>query len=118
VEAPLIEPGADPVQPAPLLAEYDKEGAKGKKLANKRAKNDLGYGRLYAHGMFWAMVCQAVIADVAFYFYGFFAGWNIPVAAVQVWLAATVVQMIGVVFVIVRYLFSTSNREPTRPNSG
>lgn len=48
---------------------------------------------------------QIGIADLVFYRYGSANGWEIPVSAIQAWLAAVVVQVISVVLVITRYLF-------------
>jgi hypothetical protein len=51
------------------------------------------------------MAAQILIADGAFYLYGHAYHWKVPVGAMQVWLGATVVQVIGVVVVIARSLF-------------
>jgi hypothetical protein len=51
------------------------------------------------------MVAQLLIADTAFYLYGFENGWHIPTAAITTWLAATVIQIVGVVLVIAKNLF-------------
>ena len=89
-------------QPAPTLAEHEAER---RKLANEKAKNLLAYGKVYAYGALLAMIAQILIADAAFYFYGHAYHWKVPVGAMQVWLGATVVQVIGVVLVIARSLF-------------
>ena len=75
------------------------------RIENKGAKDRLGFGKVYAYGMFAAMAIQVLVADGAFYLYGASYGWHIPVGAIQVWLAATVVQIIGVVLVIAKSLF-------------
>lgn len=66
----------------------------------------LKYGKVYAYGSIAAMAVQILIADGAFYLYGHAYRWEVPVGAMQVWLGATVVQVIGVVLVIARSLFS------------
>jgi len=52
------------------------------------------------------LATQIVIADGVFVGYAW-AGrqWDLPVAAISVWLSATVVQVIAVLLVITRYLF-------------
>ncbi len=65
-----------------------------------------------------AMVIQIIIADVAFYIYGYEHVenghfWAIPAGAIQVWLGATVVQVIGVVLVIARSLFPSDPKPST-----
>ncbi len=94
-------------QPAPTLSEHE---AARRKLENRKAENLLAYGKVYAYGAMGAMAIQILIADVAFYWYGYehFANghhWQIPAGAIQVWLGATVVQVIGIVLVIARSLF-------------
>lgn len=100
------------VQPAKTLVEHEAEK---RQLANEKARNELGYGKMYAYGAMAAMALQVLIADAAFYLYGDAEHWLVPVAAIQVWLAATVVQVIGVVLVIAKSLFPslTSARDPT-----
>jgi hypothetical protein len=51
---------------------------------------------------------QVVIADVAFFIYGFWNEWEIPGGTINAWLAATVVQVIAVGLVITRSLFPSS----------
>lgn len=56
------------------------------------------------------MAAQLVIADTAFFLYGFENGWDIPVAAINVWLGSTVVQVVVVVHTVARYLFPANGR--------
>jgi hypothetical protein len=50
---------------------------------------------------------QLAVADAAFLIYGFYNDWRIPVAAVDAWLGATIVQLIGALMVIARALFAS-----------
>ena len=52
------------------------------------------------------LVGQVAIADVVFVVFGSVNGWRIDGTTMQVWLGAAVVQVIGLVFVVVKYLFS------------
>ena len=55
-----------------------------------------------------ALVCLAVqlpLADIVFGLYCHALSWNVPSSAMECWLGATVVQVIGVVLVVVRCLF-------------
>jgi hypothetical protein len=92
-------------QPAPTLEEHEAEK---RRLANLKARQELGFGRVYAYGALVAMGIQVLIADGAFYIYGYENDWDIPASAIEVWLAATVVQVIGVVLVIARSLFPSA----------
>jgi hypothetical protein len=92
-------------KPAQTLAEHEAEK---QRIANEKARNELGYGKVYAYGALSAMAVQVLIADAAFYLYGHAYHWRIPVGAIQFWLAAIVVQVIGVVLVIAKSLFPSS----------
>jgi hypothetical protein len=66
----------------------------------------------------FAMGVQILIADVAFYWYGYEHvaeghRWQIPPGAIEVWLGATVVQVIGIVLVIARSLFPSDSKAPS-----
>lgn len=108
--------GISGAQPAPTLAEHEAEQ---RQLANEKARNLLAYGKVYAYGALVAMGVQILIADIAFYIYGYEHvanghRWQIPVGAIQVWLGATVVQIIGVVLVIAKSLFP--DEKPAKPS--
>jgi hypothetical protein len=58
-----------------------------------------------------ALAAQIGIADAVFIAYAWNGRhWNLPVAAISVWLSATVVQVIAVLLVITRYLFPDRGR--------
>jgi hypothetical protein len=69
----------------------------------RRHENDLY--RLVGRGALGFMAVQLIVADAAFYFYGFWNSWDIPDVAITGWLGATVIQVIGVVLVITKNLF-------------
>lgn len=72
---------------------------------------DLKLQRFVGYGALAAMVVQLIAADVVFVIYGHHKGWgNLPTAAIQAWLAATVVQVVGVVLVIARSVFPRDGR--------
>jgi hypothetical protein len=70
------------------------------------AETDAGLRRWLGYGALGIMATQLVIADAAFFWYGISNNWHIPVAAINVWLGATVVQVVVVVHTVARYLFS------------
>lgn len=74
-------------------------------LNRQKRKNEVDLHRRVGNGALLLMVAQLVIADAAFYIYGFKNGWHIPTAAITTWLAATVIQIVGVVLVIAKSLF-------------
>lgn len=60
----------------------------------------------YAKGLFWVMVLQLAAVDGIFGLYAWLGwDWKVPEGAIQVWVSATFVQVVGVVYVIARELF-------------
>lgn len=74
-------------------------------LDRQKRENEVDLHRRIGNGALLLMVVQLFIADAAFYIYGFKNDWHIPTAAITTWLAATVIQIIGVVLVIAKNLF-------------
>jgi hypothetical protein len=74
-------------------------------LNRRKRLNEIKLHNRVGNGALALMVAQLVIADTAFYIYGFKNGWDIPTAAITTWLAATVIQIVGVVVVIAKNLF-------------
>lgn len=74
----------------------------------ERKEADLKLSKVVGYGALLLMSAQVVAADTAFFLYGVLNGWRIPSAAIDAWLAAAVIQVIGVVLVITRYLFPTA----------
>jgi len=76
-----------------------------RRLAGTAEWDRLGARRVYAYGLLGLAAVQLAVADAAFLIYGFYNDWRIPVAAVDAWLGATIVQVIGALMVIARALF-------------
>jgi hypothetical protein len=66
---------------------------------DSRLRQWLGYGSLVA------MAIQLAAANTAFYLYADADSWKIPVAAINGWLAATVLQIAIILRGLGRYLF-------------
>lgn len=65
----------------------------------------------YATRLFWVMVIQLAVADVVFVLHAWWgANWNVDASVMHVWLGATVVEVIGIVLVVTRYLFPRRDR--------
>jgi len=66
---------------------------------NKQAES---YGRW----LLWLLVVQLVLANGMMFLYaGLGVDWAVPNTVMQAWLAATVVQVVGLVWVVVHHLF-------------
>jgi hypothetical protein len=77
-------------------------------LAKREKQQELELKGSYARNLLRAMFVQLGVADAVFITYAW-AGesWHLAPAVIEVWLAATVVRVIGVVFVVTRSLFPT-----------
>jgi len=76
----------------------------------KQADDDREMRKGIAERVFRAISVQVVIADAAFFTYGFWNHWNIPGSTISAWLGAVVVQVIAVGLVIARSLFPSTVR--------
>jgi hypothetical protein len=76
----------------------------------KQADDDREMRKEIAERVFLAISVQVLIADIAFFIYGFANDWHIPDSAINVWLGAAVVQVIAVGMVIARSLFPSTPR--------
>lgn len=101
-----------------------REVARRAELENERAEQDM-FLRLrafeseldlrvrYARWLLWMMVGQLVAANAIFVTYAWVGQrWKLEPEVVNVWLGATVVQVIGVVAVVTRHLFPDRDRTP------
>ncbi|HEX8743182.1 MAG TPA: hypothetical protein VF712_08600 [Thermoleophilaceae bacterium] len=79
-----------------------------KELGRARAAarwTDVGIRKWLGYGSLFVLAFQLVVADVAFFIYGYNNDWNIHETAINVWLAAVVVQLFILVRGIRDYLF-------------
>lgn len=75
-------------------------------LAREAAQDELRFRKVYAGGLFIAMASQLISANVAFYLYAFWGvSWDVNPSVMHVWLAATVVEVIGITAIVTRFLF-------------
>ena len=75
-------------------------------IALQEQQLDVDLKKSYAHRLFWLMVVQLGIADAVFVAYAWIGReWDVPTSSIDVWLSATFVEVVGIVFVVTRYLF-------------
>lgn len=86
--------------------EVDELPAPLRHLPEQDHRQDIDLKRLYAKGLLLLLGGQMVLADTVFVVYAW-AGkhWHLTPEVINVWLGATVVQLVGVVLVVTRYLF-------------
>ncbi len=84
----------------------ERDQAQAIELKRKAAELEHGLKSTYASWILIMLAGQLLLANAIFVAFAW-AGeqWELSTAVVQVWLAATVVQVIGVVFVVTRHLF-------------
>lgn len=79
-------------------------------LKHSDQKQDQSLKKIYALSALVGVGIQLLIADAAFFWYLRDASGAVPGAVMDVWLGATVVQVIGIILVITRYLFPPRGR--------
>jgi len=89
----------------------ERERAQGLTLRKLFAEQEHGLRQRYAGWILWLLGAQLVIADAVFVVFAW-AGrsWDLTPGLIEVWLAATVVQVVGVVAIVTRHLFPSSGR--------
>ena len=74
------------------------------------AKQEIELRRNYARGLLLILTVQIVVADVVFWVFAEAEHWHLSDGVIQVWLAAAVVEVIGVVAIVTRNLFPRRDR--------
>jgi hypothetical protein len=75
-------------------------------LRESTAKQDLELRETYAKWLLGILAVELVVVNVIFCLYAAKGrDWRLPDGVIQIWLAATVVQVVGIVTVVTRYLF-------------
>jgi hypothetical protein len=76
-------------------------------LQRRDKAQDIELKRTVATWTLRAVFTELIIANGVFISYCLGNHWRIPTSAIDIWLGATVVQIVGVLLVIVKYLFPT-----------
>lgn len=103
--------GANPPEEFRHLAE--RERAQGISLRQLFAEQEHGLRQKYADWIIWILGAQLLIADVVFLAFAWAGkGWDLAPGVIEVWLSATVVQVVGVVLIVTRHLFPSRDDRP------
>jgi glutathione S-transferase len=95
-----------PDLPQSLRHLSEQERAQGLSLRQLFAEQEHGLRQKYANWILWLLGAQFVIADAVFVAFAWVGrSWGLPPGVVEVWLAATVIQVVGVVAIVTRHLF-------------
>lgn len=104
----LLEEGAATDAPIPDKYKYLAEQAQLLEIELKKeyATQELELRKTYAKGLLVILALELCFASVLLLLYAALGvHWKIPNDVIQIWLGATVVQVVGVVTVVTRYLF-------------
>jgi hypothetical protein len=117
-EVERTEDGKDQSAPLPNHLMHLTERERVQKLTLERlfAEQEHGLRQSYADWILRILGAQFLIADVVFVAFAW-AGrrWDLPSGVIEVWLAATVVQILGVVAVVTRHLFPNRDGRAAAP---
>lgn len=101
----ILSPALSKVLVSPKVQELEKLPSDAE-LARQDKAQDIKLKKRYANWLLGIMLAQVLIANGVFIKYAHTGvDWQLEAGVIQAWLAATVVQVIGVVLVVVRYLF-------------
>jgi len=110
--------GARDVQAKPAEFQWLSDRLQAQEIKHKDAyaKQELKLRATYANWLLIILAANLVVVNVIFWMYGEKGeNWGIPDGVIQAWLGATVVQVVGVVGVVTRYLFPHRDRDPEPP---
>jgi hypothetical protein len=89
------------------LDPHDHAGLRGFDL-----RQDIQLKQRYAKWLLILIAAQLLVADLIFVVYAWAGeGWELSAGVIEVWLAATLVELVGVVLVVTRYLFPRRDLE-------
>jgi hypothetical protein len=112
----LLQEGATtdaPAMPESLRFLAEKLKLQEIELKKEYAKQEIGLRRNYAAGLLIILSVQLLAADLVFWVYAEVGEhWQLSDGVIQIWLAAAVVQIVGVVGVVTRHLFPRRDRQP------
>ena len=84
-------------------------------LATESKRHDLRLRKRVGTFAIIGVSAELLIANLVFVLYAWQGEqWKIPIGAIDVWLSATVIQVIGILYVITNYLFPKSGTPLSR----
>jgi len=106
----------EPALPEYLMHLSEREREQKMTLERLFAEQEHGLRQSYADWILRIVGAQFFVADVVFVTFAW-AGrrWDLPPEVIEVWLAATVIQVVGVVAIVTRHLFPSRDRRPVAP---
>jgi hypothetical protein len=91
----------------------ERERAQGISLRQLFAEQEHKLRQKYADWIIWILGAQLLIADIVFLVFAWAGrGWDLSPGVIEVWLAATVVQVVGIALIVTRHLFPSRDERP------
>jgi hypothetical protein len=91
----------------------ERDRAQAIELKRKSAELEHGLKKTYATWILVLLGFQLALANAIFVAFAWVGeGWDLSTPVIQAWLAATVVQIVGVVLVVTRHLFPNRDGKP------
>lgn len=103
-----VEGKNSPAADMPREFKYLKEREHAQRLSLRRlfAEQEHRLRQKYADWIIWLLGAQFVATDTVFVIVAWAGrGWDLTPGVIEVWVAATVVQVVGVVAIVTRHLF-------------
>jgi hypothetical protein len=102
--------------PDHLTELQQRERAQNLELRQLFAEQEHGLRQRYGDWLLWLLAAQFLIADAVFVAFAWVGQrWAVPPGVIEVWLAATAVQVVGVVAIVTRHLFPGRDARPAGP---
>lgn len=102
--------------PRHLMHMEEREREQELSLRKLFAVQEHGLRQSYADWLLWLLAGQFLIADAVFVAFAWVGRrWDLPPQVIEVWLVATVVQVVGVVAIVSRHLFPNRDGRAAAP---
>ncbi len=102
--------------PARLAHLQEQEREQQMNLKRLFAEQEHGLRQSYADWILRIIGAQFLVADIVFVTFAWVGKrWDLPPEVIEVWLAATVVQVVGVVAIVTRHLFPNRDGQAVVP---
>jgi hypothetical protein len=110
-----VESGSARSSTLPAYLRHLPEREQAQRLDQKKAFADQEHQlrQRYANWIIGILAAQLMVADGAFVAFAWAGkGWDLSPGVIEVWLGATVVQVVGIVLIVTRHLFPNRDRQP------
>ncbi len=103
-----VDPNKDVAKPSRFKAWFRRRRRieSSEDLQRRDERQEVNLKRVYGYGAALIVAAQVALADYAFFRFAVAESWRLSDGALAAWLSATVVQIVAIVAIISKYLFS------------